>query len=149
MNLEPDVMADAVSKVFAERLAMQVFAMSIDVVEGDTGEVSRILPGKVHAGLDSGNHSVLGSQYDVVDRPLPGGERRADRYGARDVGSVAGAFSPHVHQQQLASIHAPRIARIMEHRAVGAGAYNRCVGASLASMVEVDISHRGGHLIFI
>src|ERR1700722_3313958 len=106
MDVEAYVMADTVSEVLAERLAMQVFAVSIDVVEGDAGEVTRVGLGQVHAGFYGGNYSILSSQDDIVNLSLAAGERRAYRYSTGDVGGVSGAFRPHVHQQQFAAVHA-------------------------------------------
>ena len=59
-------------KVFAERLAVQIFPMGVDVVR-----MRRLVEGVRcvalqvrHAGLESGNGGLLRAQNDLVDLPL-------------------------------------------------------------------------------
>ena len=75
VNIQSDVVAEAMNEVFSQRLAVQVFAMGVDVVVSDVVERIRPVPPQTGlARLKCRRGSLLRAQHDVVNLPLPRGE---------------------------------------------------------------------------
>ena len=85
MDLQAHVMADAVDEVPAQRVAMQVLAVRVDVIVGDFVQaVGRSLADRF-TGPDRRDGGFLRAQHDLVDLALPLGELTADGDGAGDI----------------------------------------------------------------
>src|SRR5947208_827963 len=86
------VQRKTMDEVLAERFAMQIFAMAVDVIEGNLIQSVRCRLLKRGAGLDGGDGRVPGPEHNVVDFPLPSGEPAVRRQRARDVARVVVTF---------------------------------------------------------
>jgi hypothetical protein len=95
-----------VQPVLAQRLAVQVFPVRVDVVVGRIVQRIGVLAVAVvdlrlagHKGVDG---RLLRAQHDVVNLPLPRGEVAVHRHGPRNVGGVHRVLAGRIHQQNVA-----------------------------------------------
>ena len=103
MDVEADGMAEAVDEILSERLAVQVFAVGVDVVVGDFVDGVGIVA--LHVGLagDEGRSGgFLRAEDDVVNFALARCEVAVDGQGAGDVGGVHGILGSGVDDDDVA-----------------------------------------------
>ena len=82
-----DLVADAVRKVLAERLSVQVVTVRIDIISSKLRQ-RFARAGEPYTGLHRGNGGHLGAQNDFVDLALARSELAAHRDRARYVAGV-------------------------------------------------------------
>ena len=87
VHVQPNMMSQPMDEVLAQRIAMQIFSMRIDVIEGHF--VQRVIVRTAFkfrfSNLKCLDRSVLRAEDDVVDLTLAGRELAVDRGGTRDV----------------------------------------------------------------
>ena len=106
MHVETDVVAEAMNEILAQRLAVQIFAVGVDVVVGDLIKRIRIAAFQVRlARFECGHRRLLRAQDDVVDLPLARGEMAVHGKRARDVGGVHGVFAGRIDDDNVSRLH--------------------------------------------
>src|SRR6185312_6833360 len=121
VDSDADRVPEAVDEVFAKWLAMQVFAVAVDVVEGDLIEVVWVgllaHQGIAHIafardeGLAGG---VLSTKDNVVNLTLPWREMPVDGIGAGDVAGVHGILASGVDDDKVSVLHGARVSGIVQ-----------------------------------
>src|SRR5271163_2807457 len=88
VDVEADVVAEAVNEILAQRFAVKIFAVGIDVVVGNLVHAFRASLAIVHARLDGGERGILGAENNFIDFALARREFAVRGKRARDVGGV-------------------------------------------------------------
>src|SRR5262249_2025076 len=127
VNVEADVMAEAVNVVLAERLAVLILAVGVDVVVGDFLQALVALGAESYSGLELRERGVLRSQHDVVDLELARREFAVRGNGARNVGGIAGILCGDIHHYDVAVLNLARELVVMQRRGIWTGADDRRV----------------------
>src|SRR5262249_28134778 len=105
VNVEANAMAETVNEVLAERLAVQILAVSVDVVVGDEEEGLFVVLAEVGAGFDGGDGGILCAEDDVVNFALARREFAVGRNGAGDVSGVAGELCADIEDDDVAILN--------------------------------------------
>ena len=75
VDIQSDVVAKPVNEVFSQRLAVKIFAVSVDVVVGNIMKrIGPVSPQTRLARAKCGSGGLLRAEDDVVNLPLPSGE---------------------------------------------------------------------------
>src|SRR6266403_773026 len=61
MDIEANIVAEAVNVIFAERISVQILSVGIDVVVGNFVQALASFLAHIHSGLDGGHGGVLGA----------------------------------------------------------------------------------------
>ena len=140
VDVDADGVAEAVDEVLAERLAVEVFAVGVDVVEGDFVERIGDVGGAfvdvaeaVFAGDEGGGGGLLGAEDDVVDLALTGREVAVDGHGSGDVGGVHAVFAGFIDDDDVAGLHDAIVRGVVEGGGVWAGTDDGGVAGTLAA----------------
>ena len=141
-------MTESVNEILAERFAVKVFAMSIDVVVRDVEEAVLFVAAENGAGLDGGDGGVLGGKNDVVDFALARSEFSVGGNGASDVGGVAGILRADVEHDDVAVLNFAIEAIVMKRGGIGASADDGRVAFGFRATHGVDFNHFCADLIF-
>ena len=96
MNVQADVVAEAVNVVLAEPFTMQILAVGIDIVVGNFVEALVTGLAEIHSGFQRGEDGILRSENDVIDFALARREFSVCGKSARDVGGVAGELRANI-----------------------------------------------------
>jgi len=72
VDVQADVMSQAVNEIGAEGLAVEIFSMGIDVVVGNLVDVFVALTAEVHARFERSEGGVLRAENNFVDFALRG-----------------------------------------------------------------------------
>ena len=132
------------NKVLAERRAVKIFAMGIDVVEcyfvQRIGIVffQRRLPR-----LKRRNRGLLCTQNDIVDLALPWTELPRRRQRARDVGGIHGIFAGGIDHNDITVSDYAGIIRIMQHGGIETRSDNRSVCRALTAAFPPLVMQQG------
>ena len=119
MHFKSDVVAEAVNKIFTQRLAVQVLAVAIDIVHGDFCDRTVGTPHQHRLARLKGRHrGLLRAQNNIVNFPLARGEMAVHRKRARNIGRIHGIFGGRVDHHNIASVHHVVVFRVMQHRGV-------------------------------
>ena len=68
---------------------MQIFAVGIDVVVGNSEDAFIAFTAVIHSGLDGGEGGILSAKDDFIDFALTRRELAVCRNGSSDVGGIA------------------------------------------------------------
>ena len=111
------MMSHAVKEVAAERVAVQVVAVRVDVVVG--GLMNALGPSDEHdSGLYRCQRRILRAQDDFVDFALASGELAVGRKRARNVRRVTAVFAGHVDHDYIAVLYFVLQGVVMQHRGI-------------------------------
>jgi hypothetical protein len=149
VDIQADVMAQSMDEVAAERAALLVLAVRVDVVVSDPKQAVGAAARKAHPRLERRQRRILRAQDNFVDLALPRGELAVGRKRPGDVGGIAGVLPADVEHHEIAVFDLVAQAAVMQHRRVEARADNWCIGASLAAAVLVDVLHSRRDLVFV
>src|SRR5262249_8519577 len=109
-------MAEAVNEILAKWIAMQIFAMSVDVLHRDLLQRLWTVPTEPGIARLEGIHcSFLCSQNDVVDLALPSSELSIYRRCSSDVSRVHRVFSADIQYNHVAVLHHCRVCGVVEN----------------------------------
>src|SRR5579864_4787575 len=94
------------NEVFSQWLAMQVLAVTIDVIHGHFLKRVSILAAQFRVShLKSMNGGFLSAKHNIVNLTLPGGEFSIHRSCASDVTGIHGILSSNIHHHQVSILH--------------------------------------------
>src|SRR6516162_9286326 len=89
--VKADLVAQAMNEILAERPALAVFSVRVDIVVGDVHQpIFLASAGKMRAGLEGCERRVLCAKNNLVDFALPRCEPAARGKSACDVRGIAG-----------------------------------------------------------
>src|SRR6202011_5227253 len=97
VDVQTDVMAEAVNEIWPEGFAVKIFSMGIDVVVGNLVNALVALVTEIHARLERGEGRVLRTENDVVDFALARRVLAVSGQRARDVCRIAGVLRSEIH----------------------------------------------------
>src|SRR5438128_1813314 len=116
VDIQADVMAQSMNEVAAERAALLVLAVRVDVVVGDPKQAVGAAARKAHPRLERRQRRILRAQDDFVDLALPRGELAVGRERPGDVGGIAGVLPADVEHHEIAVFDLVAQAAVMQHR---------------------------------
>lgn len=148
VDIEAQAVADSVDEILAERLAVKIFSVRIDVVVGDFLEAVRAAV-EVDAGLDGVENSGLSAVNDVVDFALARREFSVGRNGASDIGRIAAVFAANIHDDDIAVLDFVVKAIVVEDGGEKSRTDDGGVGFARAALHFMNHFHARGHLIFV
>src|SRR5271168_2312277 len=149
VDIETDVVAESVNEILAERFAVKIFAVGIDVVVGNFVDALRALLAVVHAGLDGCESGILRAENNSIDFALARREFAVRGKRASNVGGVAGELRANVEDDDVAVFDFAGELVVMEGGRVGAGADDGRVALRFRTSHGVDFDHFGGDLILV
>src|SRR5208337_1624487 len=148
MNVDAEHVSEAVQPVLAERLAMQVFSVGVDVVVRYSVERVGVLPVTIIdrglAGDEGVDCSPLRAEDNVVDLPLSRGEAAVGGNGACDVGSVHRVLACGVDHDDVAVFNGAGVFGVVQGGGVDARADNGRVARALAPVLHPSRGHLAG-----
>src|SRR6202171_1418904 len=103
VDIEADMMAEAVNEIRAEGFAVEIFSVAVDVIVGDLVDALVALGTVIRARLQRSDGSILRAEDDVVDFALALRKLAVGGQRARDVRGVAGVLRPDVEDDEVAS----------------------------------------------
>src|ERR1700722_14936617 len=149
VDIQTDMVAQSVNEILAERFAVQIFAVRIDVVVGNLVDALGAFLAIVHAGLDGRQSGILRAENDFIDFALPGCEPAIGGERACDVGGVAGVLRADVEDDHVPVFDFAGQLVIVQHGGVRTGADDGGVAFGLRTAHGVDFDHFGGNLILV
>src|SRR6266403_1529147 len=142
-------MSKAMNEIGAERFALKILSVGVDVVVGNLVDVFIAFAAKIHAGFESDQGGVLRAKNDAVDFTLAGRKFAVRRNGTRDVGGVASVLRADIQDDDVAVFDFARQFVVVQRGGVGAGANDRGVALCFRAAPGVDLDHLCGYLIFV
>ena len=137
MNVQPDVVAQPMDEILAQRFAVLVFAVRIDVLVSDVEQRVFLIPAAHdNARLQGGESGILRAEDNVVNLALARCVFSVGRNGARDVGGVTGVLRAHIHDDNIAVLDFSRKLVVVQRRGIGTRADN----GGVASISEPPIA---------
>src|SRR2546429_1940013 len=104
--VEADMMAQAMNEILAERPALAVFPVRVDIVVGDVHQpIFLAAARKMRAGLESCERRVLRAKNDFVDFTLARCEPAARGKRAGDVRGIAGILRSDIEDDDRSEEH--------------------------------------------
>src|SRR5882762_6414858 len=149
VDIEADMMAEAVNKIRAEGLAVAIFSVGVDVIVGELVNALVALGAVVRARLQRSDGRILRTEDDVVDFALARRKLAVGGQRARDVRGVAGVLRPNVEHHDVAVFDLARELVVVQRGGVWAGANNRGVTLRFGAAPGVNFDHFRRHLIFV
>src|ERR1700756_1180629 len=149
VNVEADIVAEAVDVILAESLTVHVFAVGVDVVVRDFVQAFAAGLAIAHAGFESGEDGILRSENNFVDFAPARGEFSAGGNGASNVGRVAGKLRPDVDDDDIAIGNFAGQFVVVQHGGVGTGADDRSIAFGFGAAHGVNFHHFCGDLILV
>src|SRR5271154_1822206 len=148
VNVETDIVAQAMNVILAERFAVQILAMRVDVFVGDSVNTFVALLAHVHAGFDSGHGGILRAQNDFVNFTLARSELAIGGNRSRDVRGVSGVLCANVNHDDVAVHNFAREFVVMQHCGIGTCADDGRIAFRFRAAHGVDFHHFRSDLIF-
>ena len=149
VDVQTDVMAEAVNEIWPEGFAVKIFSMGIDVVVGNLVNALVAFVTEIHARLERGEGRVLCTENDVVDFALARRVLAVSGQRARDVRRIAGVLCPDVEHDDVAILDFARELVVVQRGGVRAGPNNRGVTLSFRAAPGMDFDHFCRYLIFV
>ena len=147
MDVEADIMAQAVNEILAERLAIAVLTVGIDVVVCDFVEAVVAFAAEVHTRLYRGQRGVLRAQHDFINFALPRREFAIGRKSSRNVRGVSGELCADVEQDDVAVFDFARQLVVVEDSGIEPGSDDGRIAFGFGASHGVDFHHAGRDLI--
>src|SRR6266699_54785 len=149
VNVQADVMAEAVDEIGPEGFAVKVFSVGIDVIVSNFLYALATLVAEIHARPERGEGRVLRAEDDLVDLALARRELAVSRNSARNVRGVAGILRANVHDHDVAVFDSARELVVVQRGGVRAGANDGGVALRFRSAPGMGFNHFCRHLIFV
>jgi hypothetical protein len=149
VDVEADVVAEAVNEILAKRFAVKILAVGIDVVEGNFVDALGAALAIIHAWFDGGESGVLRAEDDFINFALARREFSVGGKRARDVGRVPRVLSADVEDDDVSVFDFARKLVVVQRGGIGAGADDGGVAFGFRAAHGVDFDHFGGDLVFV
>src|SRR6267143_2725786 len=114
----------------AQRIAVQIFSVRVDVVVGNLVGTMVTLLADVVARLEHRERGILRAEHNRINFTLARSELAVRGNGARNVRGVAGILSANVENYDVSVRDLAIELVVVQHRRIGAGADDRSVAFS-------------------
>src|SRR5947207_8327397 len=149
VNVQADVVTEAVDEIRAEGFAVKIFSVRVDVGVSNFLDALAVFVTEIHARLERGEGGVLRAQDDFVDFALARRELAVGRNGARNVRGIAGILRADVENDDVAVFDFARELVVVKRGGIRASADYRRVALRFRAAPGMDFDHFRGDLVFV
>src|SRR5262249_29692048 len=119
VNVQSNIVAEAVNVVRAERLSVEILAVRVDVVVRNLPEAFVTLEAHIHAGFGGCESGILRAENDFVNFALARREFAVRGNGASDIGGIAGVLRTNVKHDDVAVLDIARQLVVVQGCGIG------------------------------